>query len=118
MFILPLLNDNYWEKICDRELGEDKKSVNIVFNSFTKLNVNCRNEILFKVASELEQSAISLSSTLEGYDSRVDAIRGDVKALSNLKRWDKDNDDFEDSQDILHCLRECSKISSRRRDKE
>ena len=28
---------------------------------------------------------------LEGYNSRVDAIRGDIKALFNLKRWDKDD---------------------------
>ncbi|KIM40904.1 hypothetical protein M413DRAFT_155638 [Hebeloma cylindrosporum] len=101
IFTLPLLNDDYWEKVSERELSEDEK-----------------NEILFKVASELEESAISMSSTLEGYDSRIDVIRGDIKALSNLKRWDKGDDDFEDSQEIVQSLRESSKISSKRRDKK
>ena len=112
------MNDDYWEKISETELNEDEKSVTIIFIFQPKLNVNRRNEILFKVASELEQCAISLSSTLEGYNNRVDAIRGDIKALSDLKRWDKDDDNFEDSQDIVHCLRESSKMSSRRRDKK
>jgi len=116
--MLPLLNDDYWEKISERELDRDKRSVIINFHLEPKLNVYCRNESLFKVASELEQTALSLSSTLEGYNSRVDAIRNDIKALSNLERWDKGDDDFEDSQDIIHWLRGCSKSSSRWRDKE
>ena len=116
--MIPLMNDDYWEKISDKEFGGDKRSAIMNFPLFPKLNVHYRNETLFKVASELEQSAISLSSTLEGYNSRVGAIRDDVKALANLKRWDKDDDDFGDSQDIICCLRECSKSSSRQRDKE
>jgi hypothetical protein len=116
--MLPLLNDDYWEKISERELGNDKRPVIIIFDFSRKLNVHHRDETLFEVASELEQIAISLSSTLEGYNIRVGAIRDDIKALSDLKRWDKDDDEFEDPQDIIRCLRECSRTSSRQRDKE
>ena len=42
---------------------------------------------------------------LEGHNSRVDAIRGDVKALFNLKRWDKDDHGHSDHVDGVGSLR-------------
>ena len=54
------------------------------------------------VASELELSVISLSSTAEGYGERINTMKDDI---SQLERWDGDDRDFEDSQDVIQMLR-------------
>lgn len=66
-----------------------------------------RDEILFEVATKLELSAISLSSTAEGYGQRINTMKGDIEAISQLERWDSDDRDFEDSQEAIQILRRC-----------
>lgn len=67
----------------------------------------CRNELLFNTAAKLELTAISLSSTLEGYTSRISSIKGDIKSLREPELWDSKEDDLEDVQEIIACLRGC-----------
>ena len=63
-----------------------------------------RDQILFEVASELELSVISLSSTAEGYSERINTMKD---SISELERWDGDDGDFEDSQEVIEMLRRC-----------
>lgn len=60
---------------------------------------------------ELELSAISLSSTLDGYNSRVSYLKGDIKSLSDIQVWDSDDGDLEDVQDIIKHLRHAASSS-------
>jgi len=66
---------------------------------FDKLN---RDQILFEVASELELSVISLSSTAEGYGERINTMKD---GISQLERWDGDDQNFEDSREVIQMLR-------------
>jgi hypothetical protein len=61
-----------------------------------------RDQILFEVASELELSVISLSSTAEGYGERINTMKD---GISQLERWDGDDRGFEDSQEVMQMLR-------------
>ncbi|KAF8909050.1 P-loop containing nucleoside triphosphate hydrolase protein [Gymnopilus junonius] len=88
VLISGLVAEAYWSKICKSDLDENR-----------------RNEVVFETAKELEFMAISLSSTLDGYKIRIESIRKDIKALSDLSLWDSRDSDFEDSQDIIACLR-------------
>ena len=67
-----------------------------------QFDILIRDQILFEVASELELSVISLSSTAEGYRERIDTMKDDI---SQLERWDGDDGNFEDSQEIVQILR-------------
>ncbi|KAF8799355.1 ATP-dependent DNA helicase [Phlegmacium glaucopus] len=75
--------------------------------STTNLDGNRRDNILFEVATELELSAISLSSTTEGYGQRINTMKDDIQAISQLERWDGNDRDFEDSQEVIQILRRC-----------
>ena len=68
----------------------------------SKFDILIRDQILFEVASELELSVISLSSTAEGYRERIDMMKEDI---SQLERWDGDDENFEDSQEVIQMLR-------------
>ncbi|KAF4617418.1 hypothetical protein D9613_006191 [Agrocybe pediades] len=70
---------------------------------------NKRNEVVFKTAADLEQTAISLSSTENGYNVRVQAIRGDIGGLTELHLWDSGKGVFEDRQEIVDMLRRYAK---------
>ena len=61
-----------------------------------------RDQILFEVASELELSVISLSSTAEGYGERINTMKDGV---SQLERWDGDDQGSEDSREVIQMLR-------------
>ncbi|KDR82966.1 hypothetical protein GALMADRAFT_220967 [Galerina marginata CBS 339.88] len=98
VFIPGPKSDRYWSKICDMELDEQM-----------------RNEIIFKVASELEASVISLSSTLEGYNSKIETQCDDISSLSDLSVWDSSDPNFEDFQEVITALR---RRSSARKGKE
>lgn len=64
---------------------------------------------------ELENSAISLSSTKDGYTTRVDSMRDEIKtSMKDLRLWDCDGGDQEDLQEIIDCLRQCSSSPSRK----
>jgi len=91
----------YWEKLSDAELGEDQ-----------------RNEVLFNAAVEQELSAISLSSTLDGYTCRVSSIKDDIKSLFHNGVWDSKDGDLEDVQDLIACLRRCLTSNSRGKGKQ
>ncbi len=54
---------------------------------------------------ELELSALSLSSTLEGYTRRVSSIKDDIKSLFHNGVWDSKDDDLEDVQEVIASLR-------------
>ena len=69
-----------------------------------QIDLLIRDQILFEVASELELSVISMSSTAEGYGERINTMKDDI---SQLKRWDGDDGDFEDSQEVIQMLRRC-----------
>ncbi|PPQ73318.1 hypothetical protein CVT26_015341 [Gymnopilus dilepis] len=88
VLISGLVAEAYWSKLCENELDD-----------------NQRSEVVFRTAAELEFTAISLSSTLDGYKARIASIREDAKALSNLSSWDSSKSDFEDSQEIIASLR-------------
>jgi hypothetical protein len=60
---------------------------------------------------ELELSAISLSSTLDGYNSRIGYLKCDIKSLSDIQVWDSDDGDLEDVQDIIKHLRRAASSS-------
>jgi len=79
-----------WSKLLATSLGGDR-----------------RDRVLFEVATELELAAISLSSTAEGYGQRINSMNDDIEAISQLERWDCDDRDFEDSQEIVQILRRC-----------
>ena len=70
----------------------------------SEIDILIRDQILFEVASELELSVISLSSTAEGYRERIDMMKEDI---SQLERWDGDDENFEDSQEVIQMLRRC-----------
>ncbi|KAF5317530.1 hypothetical protein D9619_013196 [Psilocybe cf. subviscida] len=73
------------------------------------------DDIIFKAAMELENSAISLSSTKNGYVTRVDGMRDEIKtSMKDLRLWDCDGGDQEDLQEIIDCLRQCSSSPSRK----
>lgn len=61
-----------------------------------------RDQILFEVASGLELSVISLSSTAEGYGEKINTMKDDI---SQLERWDGNDQDFEDLQEVIQMLR-------------
>ncbi|CAA7263963.1 unnamed protein product [Cyclocybe aegerita] len=84
----PINLDDYWEKITSRSLTDDQ-----------------RYQAIFQAAVELEQSAILYCSTLDGYNTRISSIRDDIRGMSKLHRWDKDDGDFEESQEIIQILR-------------
>ncbi|KAF9485758.1 ATP-dependent DNA helicase [Pholiota conissans] len=88
--VLPFDSDQFWSK---------------VLLSTSTLDETQRNEIVFSTATELELSAISLSSTLDGYNSRIRCIKDDIKKLSDVQVWDSDDGDLEDVQDIIKYLR-------------
>ena len=45
-----------------------------------------------------------MSSTAEGYGERINTMKDDI---SQLERWDGDDREFEDSQEIIQILRRC-----------
>lgn len=69
--------------------------------------------MIFNAAVELELSALSLSSTLEGYTGRVSSIKDDIKSLFHNGVWDSKDDDLEDVQDVIASLRRCLPSSSK-----
>ncbi|KAF8155773.1 P-loop containing nucleoside triphosphate hydrolase protein [Crassisporium funariophilum] len=77
-----------WSKLSTLDFDTDKK-----------------NEIIFQAANDLELSAISLSSTSEGYNERILTMKEDIRSIASLNLWDIDDADFEDSQDIIQSLR-------------
>ncbi|KAF8182283.1 P-loop containing nucleoside triphosphate hydrolase protein [Pholiota molesta] len=95
--IMPLDSNRYWSKIlpaASQTLDEDQ-----------------RNQTIFTTAMELELSAISLSSTLDGYNSRIGYLKCDIKSLSDIQVWDSDDGDLEDVQDIIKHLRRAASTS-------
>ena len=69
-----------------------------------QFDILIRDQILFEVASELELSVISLSSTAEGYSERINTMKDNI---SQIERWDGDDGDFEDSQEVIQIIRRC-----------
>lgn len=69
-----------------------------------QFDILIRDQILFEVASELELSVISLSSTAEGYRERINMMKDEI---SQLERWDGEDGDFEGSQEVIQMLRRC-----------
>ena len=81
-----------------------KVQVFLIYYYRAQFNTSIRDQILFEVASELELSVISLSSTAEGYRERIDTMKDDI---SQLERWDGNDEDFEDLQEVIQILRRC-----------
>ena len=101
-------HEEIWSKLSATSLNGDRRytrcDIGIGCN-FIKLLI--RDRVLFEVATELEFAAISLSSTAEGYGQRINSMKDDIEAISQLERWDCDDRDFEDSQEIIQILRRC-----------
>lgn len=110
----------YWEKLSDSELDEDQRFVNFLLNSIilTPLRILTRNEVLFNAAVELELSALSLSSTLDGYTCRVSSIKDDIKSLFHNGVWDSRDNDLEDVQEVIASLRRCLPSRSKGKGKQ
>lgn len=92
-------------KAVRQEFGCVQK-VQVISNIYYRMqiDISIRDQILFEVASELELSVISLSSTAEGYKERINTMKDDI---SQLERWDGNDGDFEDLQEIIQILRRC-----------
>ena len=105
VLISGLVAEAYWSKLCENELDDNQRYVLERAFSVKLFLTDPRNEVVFRTAAELEFTAISLSSTLDGYKARIASIREDAKALLNLSSWDSSKSDFEDSQEIIASLR-------------
>ncbi|KJA23232.1 hypothetical protein HYPSUDRAFT_40046 [Hypholoma sublateritium FD-334 SS-4] len=101
IFTEPINYLFYWEKLSDSELDEDQ-----------------RNGVLFNAAVELELSALSLSSTLDGYTCRVSSIKDDIKSLFHNGVWDSKDDDVQDVQEVIASLRRCLPSRSKGKGKQ
>lgn len=97
-----LRGEEAWSKLSGRGLDVYKRyrHSNLLFRM--QFDILIRDQILFEVASELEFSVISLSSTAEGYRERINSMKEDI---SQLERWDGDDENFEDSQVVIQVLR-------------
>ncbi|KAF9560908.1 ATP-dependent DNA helicase [Agrocybe pediades] len=92
VLFMHIASEAIWDKISE-DFEDEKK----------------RNEVVFKTAADLEQTAISLSSTENGYNVRVQAIRGDIGGLTELHLWDSGKGVFEDRQEVVDMLRRYAK---------
>ena len=100
------LEEEVWSKLSAKGLDGHKRYSEAdicIWYNFTPQIV--RDKILYEVAIELELLAISLSSTVEGYGQRIHTMKDGIQALSQLERWDGNDRDFEDSQDVIQILR-------------
>ena len=98
------MSQEAWSKLSAKSLDGHRRYrhsaiCRIYFNPIV------RDKILFEVATELELSAILLSSTAEGYGQRISTVKDDIQAISRSEQWDGNARDFEDSQEVIQILR-------------
>jgi len=91
--------DVIWGRIRDAPLSEDS-----------------RNDTLSRVAQDLEFSALSMSTTSEGYGDRTRAVVEAVNMLKEADAWleDRRDDDFEDARDVLDVVNRLCKAGGRK----
>lgn len=73
-----------------------------------------RNSILSGVASDLEFSAHSMSTTAEGYKERTEAKVDAIKMLKRPEAWLGKGEDVEDAGDVLDVVSRLCKASRRK----
>lgn len=75
---------------------------------------DCRNDILSRVARDLEFSAHSMSTSAEGYGERTRAKVDAIKMLKKPEAWlgeeEWHGEDFEDAKDVLDVVHRLCKV--------
>lgn len=81
-----------------------------------------RNAILSEAAQELEFSAHSMSTTVDGYNARADCKVDAIRMLRDQNVWMEEpgaaNDDAEDAHDIADIIRRLCKTTGKSKSKQ